>query len=200
MSDVEVRYARGLAGVLLADLPDRWAHTAGVAARAARYAAGFGRADADLLVAAAWLHDVGYADTVRDTGFHPLDGARYLDRAGWPPRLTALVAHHSGARFLAREVGLAGELGAYPREDSPLADALTAADQTVGPRGEPTTVDARIAEVLHRHGPGSPYAGARLRRAPYLVAATRRAAARLAAAARPGAAARPDRAGAVGGR
>ena len=35
-------------------------------------------ADADLLEAAAWLHDIGYAPSLVATGFHPLDGARYL--------------------------------------------------------------------------------------------------------------------------
>jgi hypothetical protein len=31
-------------------------------------------------VAAAWLHDIGYAPAIAEsgTGFHPLDGARYL--------------------------------------------------------------------------------------------------------------------------
>jgi HD superfamily phosphodiesterase len=33
-------------------------------------------ADADLLVLAALLHDIGYAPTLRRTGFHPIDGGR----------------------------------------------------------------------------------------------------------------------------
>lgn len=36
--------------------------------------------DTDVLVAAAWLRDIGYAPEVVDTGFHPLDGARWLRR------------------------------------------------------------------------------------------------------------------------
>lgn len=42
--------------------------------------------DRDLLVAAAWLHDIGYAPELRDTGFHPLDGARHLEALGAPAR------------------------------------------------------------------------------------------------------------------
>ena len=38
--------------------------------------------NAELLVAAAVLHDVGYAPTVALTGFHPLDDARYLAGLG----------------------------------------------------------------------------------------------------------------------
>ncbi|MFD6855509.1 HD domain-containing protein [Streptomyces diastaticus] len=53
-------------------------------------------ADRDLLVAAAWLHDIGYAPELRDTGSHPLDGARHLESLGAPARLVRLVAHHSG--------------------------------------------------------------------------------------------------------
>jgi len=46
-------------------------------------------------------------------------GARHLDRSGFPARLVALVAHHSGARFEAAERGLLGDLDPYPLEDSP---------------------------------------------------------------------------------
>ncbi|MFI6078419.1 hypothetical protein ACIA5C_43555 [Actinoplanes sp. NPDC051343] len=31
----------------------------------------------------------GYADDVRDTGFHPLDGDLYLRHQGWPDRIAA---------------------------------------------------------------------------------------------------------------
>ncbi|MGA3562190.1 HD domain-containing protein [Melissospora conviva] len=31
--------------------------------------------DAELLAAAGWLHDIGYAPDIADTGFHALDGA-----------------------------------------------------------------------------------------------------------------------------
>src|SRR5277367_6204186 len=50
-------------------LPRRWAHVQGVAARARGLAAVLG-ADADLLEAAAWLHDIGYAPDLNVTGLH----------------------------------------------------------------------------------------------------------------------------------
>src|SRR5437764_11543580 len=108
------RVARTVAEGLLRNLPERWAHTAGVAARAAQVAVTVEAADQDLLVVAAWLHDIGYSAELHDTGFHPLDGARYLWRHGWPPRLCGLVAHHSGAVFVARARGLDAELDRYP--------------------------------------------------------------------------------------
>src|SRR5437762_1663866 len=73
-------------------LPRRWAHVQGVARRAQSVRAAVG-ADAELLEAAAVLHDVGYAPGIAITGFHPLDGARYLQRIDAPTRLVHLVAH-----------------------------------------------------------------------------------------------------------
>ena len=180
---VRVGAARDLAHRLLRGLPERWEHTAGVAHRAAQIAVTVGPDDGDLLVAAAWLHDIGYADALAGTGFHPLDGARYLDRAGWPRRLSALVAHHSGARFVAAARGLAADLARYPREESPLADALTYADQTVGPYGRPVGVRQRMSGMLARHGADSPHARVHRRRGPYLLAVARRVQRRLARAA-----------------
>src|SRR4051812_29687459 len=104
-------WARELARSLLAEpLPRRWAHTQGVAAQAQRLAPVLGE-DADLLTAAAWLHDVGYAPAVRSTGLHALDGARYLrDVHGADERLCRLVAHHTCAEIEADERGLTEEL------------------------------------------------------------------------------------------
>ena len=79
-------------------LPRRWLHADGVARRAASIANMlFAGADADVLKAAAWLHDLGYAPDIRDTGFHPLDGAVWLREAGFDNRVSALVAYHTCA-------------------------------------------------------------------------------------------------------
>jgi hypothetical protein len=80
-----------------------------------------------------------------------------LVAAGWPPRLAALVAHHSGARFPAALLALDETLAAYACEDGPLADA----DQTTGPHGEPMDIDTRMRERAARHGPDSPSADGR---------------------------------------
>ena len=75
----DVHRARDLAQRLLMDLPERWRHTIGVARRAERVADTVGsRSEGDILLAAAWLHDTGYAVALRDPGFHPIDGARHL--------------------------------------------------------------------------------------------------------------------------
>ena len=85
--------------------PCRWAHVQGVAARARSLAPVLG-ADADLLEAAAWLHDIGYAPGLAATGLHALDGARYLrDAQHADILLCRLVAHHSCAIIEASEPG-----------------------------------------------------------------------------------------------
>jgi putative nucleotidyltransferase with HDIG domain len=115
-----------LAECLVEPLGRRWVHVRAVAARAEELASSVPPGDREVLVAAAWLHDIGYSPEIDGhTRFHPLDGARYLRETGWPSLVVSLMAHHSGARFEAVERGLSDELlGEFPFEDSPLLDAL----------------------------------------------------------------------------
>ena len=74
-------------------LPRRWMHVQAVAKKAERIGGVLVEAsEADVLTAAAWLHDVGYAPALAITGFHPLDGARWLRAQSFNERVTALVA------------------------------------------------------------------------------------------------------------
>jgi hypothetical protein len=135
-------------------LPRRWAHVQGVAAQARSLAPILGH-DADLLEAAAWLHDVGYASEVAGTGFHPLDGARYLrDVEHADPTLCRLVANHSCAIIEAEERGLAEALSSeFPPPLPTLGDALAYCDMTTTPTGEVVTVRDRLSEITERYGP-----------------------------------------------
>ena len=179
---------------LLAPLGKRWRHTAGVATRAAELASLLSL-DREVLVAAAWLHDVGYAEPTRVTGFHPLDGARHLEQLSWPAPIVGLVAHHSGAWFVAAARGLAEELAAYPDEGGEISDALTYADQTVGPDGRRVSAARRYDEMLRRHGPASWNALVDPVRRPHLQAIAARVERRLTSAGQsePGAVLRPRR-------
>ena len=159
--------------------PDRLAHSQAAARRAELLALAVDRESAPLLVAAAWLHDIGYAPGLRDTGYHPIDGARYLQSLGWPPAICNLVAHHSGARFVATVLQLDRQLDPYPFSQDAISDALTVADQTTGPRGEAMTVEQRMSDMLRRHGPNSPNALANPLRERYIRSAATRVAERL---------------------
>jgi hypothetical protein len=173
--------AAELAQELLAPLGDRWRHTQAVAARADELALSV-RSGRELLLVAAWWHDLGYAPELAVTGFHPLDGTRYFAAEGYPQRLCALVAHHSAAMFEAEERGLADELAAWPREESAVSDALWMADMTTGPRGEAVSYPERLAEILDRYGPDSVVGRAMTRARPAIEAAIERTEGRLAAA------------------
>jgi putative nucleotidyltransferase with HDIG domain len=153
----QARWAERLAHKLLEDpLPRRWAHVQGVAAQARSLAPMLGD-DADLLEAAAYLHDIGYAPDLVNTGFHPLDGARYLrDFEHADPRLCNLVAHHSCAGIEAEERGLADDLTReFPRVDAVLEDALAYCDMTTTPTGQVVSIQDRLSEIVQRYGPGT---------------------------------------------
>ena len=150
-------WARDLAEQLLAEpLPRRWVHSQGVGHRAESLADVLGD-DAELLAAAAWVHDIGYAPELAKTGMHQLDGARYLrDVAGADPRICSLVAHHTCACIEARNRGLHDELEKeFPPVGGLLADALTYCDVTTTPDGQLTDARDRLAEVMERYGEGS---------------------------------------------
>jgi len=148
--------AHDLAYQLLAEpLPRRWNHTQGVGRKAESVAHLVGDG-AQALVCAAWLHDVGYSPAVASSGMHQLDGARYLrDVAGFDGMVCRLVANHSYSVIEARRRCLTDQLvGEFPAVDGLLSDALTYADMTTSPDGEPVDVERRLAEILARYGKG----------------------------------------------
>jgi hypothetical protein len=160
MADQSPAWAREIARRVLADaLPDRWVHTQGVAAQARVVGPVLGW-DTDLIEVTAWLHDIGYAPALAVTGFHPLDGARYLrDRTDAVPAVCALVAHHSGAVAEAAERGLGDLLLVEFSLNGRLGEeviAITYCDFTTGPRGERLSPEERITEILSRYEPDSP--------------------------------------------
>jgi predicted hydrolase (HD superfamily) len=151
----QANWAAELARTLLeVPLPRRWAHVQGVAGQARSLAPILGN-DAELLEASAWLHDIGYSPDLIDTGFHPLDGARYLrDVQHADPALCSLVAHHSCAIIEAEERGLTDELSAeFETPDQKLTDALAYCDMTTTPTGTVVSVYDRISEIVERYGP-----------------------------------------------
>jgi len=86
-------------------------------------------ADADLLEAVAWLHDIGYTADLATTGLHALDGARYLrDAQHADAMLCRLVAYQSCAIIEVGERGLANVLPGV------RADATGAVQRAAGRR------------------------------------------------------------------
>ncbi|MFD8249778.1 HD domain-containing protein [Nocardia sp. NPDC059691] len=169
-----VAWAEQLARRYLASLPRRLAHVEGVARQASCAAAVVD--DPSLLVAAAWLHDVGYAPALKRIGFHPVDGAEFLRERGFGDRLCGLVANHSCACVEARRRGMS--IG-WPDEETALRDALWWADMTTTPTGEVTGVRERISEVEERYGPDHVVSQSVTEAAPHLIGAADRTETRL---------------------
>ncbi len=137
---------------------------------------------ADLVESSAWLHDIGYTPDLATTGFHPLDGARYLrDVQEADETLVSLVAYHSCAVVEAEERGLVDVLKgefAPPRDD--LLDALTYSDMTTGPDGNHLAVERRLSEILNRYPPEHLVHRSISRSSPLLTASVRSVQQRLA--------------------
>lgn len=178
--DPTVAEAESVAEGLLAPLGSRWRHTQAVAERAAELAKSVPHTERELLVVAAWWHDLGYAPELRVTGMHQIDGARYLADQGYSPRLCALVAHHSAATCEATERRLTPQIEVWPREESALADALWMADMTTGPAGERFDYPERLREILARYPENSVVARAMRRAQPEIESAITRTNERLA--------------------
>lgn len=149
VSEDGVAWAHSRAERFMPPLGRRWAHVRSVASLAASLP--FDGEEHTRLVAAAYLHDIGYSPVLAMTGFHPLDGARYLRSVG-EEDLALLVAHHTNAKYEAHLRGLEGYEDEFPFGDSVLDRALTFCDLSTSPDGEPITIEERVTELVDRYG------------------------------------------------
>lgn len=156
----------------------RWSHVEAVAG-AGIDLANLGYEVPDVVVSAAWLHDIGYAARVADSGMHALDGAAWLMKRSSPAGLVALVGYHSGAALEAKERGLTEPFSALPEPDADMLDLLTMLDMTTGPDGRPVSATRRIEEILNRYPADDPVHRAVVKSAPTLLESAARAASRL---------------------
>ena len=138
------------------DHPQRWAHTQNVAATAGRLAKQLPLQpwERTQLVAAAYYHDIGYAISEPMAGWHPLDGA-YMLRQENLDGLVGLIAWHATAKEESKLLGMRRALEMFATEPPVglVADALTYADMTTGPHGDPCTFEERRNEITERYGP-----------------------------------------------
>ncbi len=146
-----VREAQELATSLLRDVPGRLAHVRGAAVIAGMAAGALGVDEPDTVVAAAWLHDIGYSPAIVRTGFHPLDGALHLAGEGWPETTVLLVAHHSHAAVLAPYYGVWRHYALFDHAHGDADDVITFSDLRAGFDGMGADPLDRIEDMRRRH-------------------------------------------------
>jgi hypothetical protein len=146
-------WAEDRAAELLPDTSrDRRAHVNEAIALAREISPMFESHEAELLVAAAAVHDLGHSPRLRDTGFEPLDAARYVDSCGAPAALARLAANYFGVQAEASLRGLSDLYEPYPDEMSEVRDAFWYCDLRAGAAGQRVTVARRCDEVRERYG------------------------------------------------
>jgi hypothetical protein len=146
-----VRDALTMAHRLLADDPSRLAHLRGAGLIAGMAAGALCVDRPETVVAAALLHDIGYAPAITRTGFHPLDGALFLAQEGWPDRVVFLVAHHSHSAVLAPYYGVHHHLSLLDHVHGQADDIITFSDLRAGVNGLGTDPRERIEDMRRRH-------------------------------------------------
>ena len=148
----EPRGAHALARQLLSER--RYHHSRGVAQQVARLArlTDQPREARRLLLACAWLHDVGYG--LGPGELHSLAAARALRHAGHET-MARIVAHHSGSALAARLDGRPPVENEFPVPqglDADLSALLDIADLTTSPTGAAVTPGRRLLEMAERRG------------------------------------------------
>jgi len=146
-----VRDAQTLAQSLLAHDPVRLEHVRGAALIAGMAAGAMGVEQPETVVAAAWLHDIGYTPSIAHTGFHPLDGALFLAREGWPDSVVLLVAHHSHAAVIAPYYGVHHHMAVLDHVHGHAEDVITFSDLRAGTDGRGADPRDRIDDMRRRH-------------------------------------------------
>jgi len=123
---------------------------------------------AALLARAALLHDVGYAPTLRQLGYHPLDGALFLEGLGEHPWVVEGVLRHSWA---GRKIGLDPDVRAHYAQRPPLSEAdwlvraVTVADWRAAGVGGRVSFARRFQDIALRN----PHNPDKIRRAGIMV-------------------------------
>lgn len=135
--------------------PARLAHVLTVAkqvrATAQQLAGSTGEPDVDVAYRSALLHDIGYAEALHDTGFHPIDGARYLQRQGYADIADFIICHSNSP-----EQALLRGLPAISVSRHIIADLITYWDVQVTQGGKLVTYAERMQDIRNRHGEDSP--------------------------------------------
>ena len=106
--------------------------------------------DESLAYCAALVHDIGYLESIAETGFHPLDGANFLEHQGFSILADLIIGHSSSPE----EAQLRGIDRPIPC-NSLFTKVLTFWDMQVGPGGVYMSYAERCQDILFRYSEDS---------------------------------------------
>lgn len=119
----------------------------------------------DILLASAYLHDIGYLNTLNKFNFHAYDGYVYLLNKGFDISVCNLVLHHTYSELLdvitsdtKKEVldcYRSNKLVNLSSEEMYLFKLLSLADMTSDGKGNKVTIAERIEDIRFRYGKDS---------------------------------------------
>lgn len=111
------------------------------------------------LIETAYLHDIGYADSLNKENFHAYDGYVYLKRRGYCDLICKLVLHHTYSgllnvmgNYIDNSIYINNSLDRFTKEEMCYLEILTLADMMSDGKGNFVTIDNRIKDIGDRHG------------------------------------------------
>ncbi len=110
------------------------------------------------IVTAALFHDIGYSEKLKNTGFHPLDGAAYLAHCNAPEDIIEAVLWHSSTPVEIEslpEIKKIYDRFPKPQLDGVIHDAVRYCDFRTSPIGQSYSFGMRIVELEDRFGSDS---------------------------------------------
>lgn len=156
-----VESAKGLCYAKLEKNPDILNHTLGVVhnCRNLIKVHSLSKQDAELLLTAAYLHDIGHSEDINVTGFYQFDAYKHLLFSGWDLEVCSLVLHHSEARYYPHqkdpEIQSAFKK-ALPKRLEEVYKLLNLADMTSNSRGEHVSFKERFLDIKNNYGANNP--------------------------------------------
>lgn len=146
-----------LAGSFFPKGATRFAHMQQASKTAKRIATqtGLNGDKADRLITATLFHDVGYSEKLKQTGFHPLDGAAFLAHAGAQEEVIEAVLWHSSTEQDIKalpEVENIYKNFPPPSKNNQTLKGVSYCDFRTSPVGESFSFGQRIAEFRNRFG------------------------------------------------
>lgn len=110
-----------------------------------------------LAIDCAYLHDIGYSEKVKDTGFHPYDGYLFCLEKGYDPSIAKIVLLHSGSfsQMLLNRNHLEEiyhkAINTLTAKEKLILDLVSFCDTHINGYGKRVSLSERVNDIYERH-------------------------------------------------